>query len=164
LPLVYGETVGPSIPVAQILFLGLLPGVVTAVFGIAVSAIGGIWLHVRLGLISATVSVVANLILVPRLGAVGAATANTLAQLTTAILLMTCAHFMYRLTLPWRGATLVVAVGLLSTFVVPTMIYELVPDIRGVALAMVAAASFYAALMWRMGYLRILFTTPEVRA
>jgi O-antigen/teichoic acid export membrane protein len=164
LPLVYGEKVGPSIPVAQILFLGLLPGVVTAVVGLTISAIGGIWLHVRLGIISATVSVIANLILVPRLGAVGGAIANTLAQLTTATLLLSSAYFFYRLELPWRRIATVLALGIVSTLLLPTLIQEAMPDVRGLILAICTAAAMYAVLTWRLGYLRILFGSREAAA
>ena len=157
LPLVYGEKVGPSVPVAQVLFLGLLPGVVTAVFGLTISAIGGIGLHVRLGLISATVGVIANLILVPRLGAVGGALANTIAQLTTATLLMGCAHVFYGLSLPWRRAGTILVVGVFSAFLLPLAIHEMVPDESGVMLAVVVAVAAYAVLTWRLGYLRVLF-------
>ena len=164
LPLVYGEKVGPAIPVAQILFLGLLPGVVTAVFGLTISAIGGIWLHVRLGIISATVSVIANLILVPRLGAVGGAMANTLAQLTTATLLLSSAYYFYRLELPWRRTATVLALGIVSSLLLPTLIQEAMPDVWGLLLSVGAAAALYAVLTWRLGYLRVLFSSREARA
>ncbi|MGE3267927.1 MAG: oligosaccharide flippase family protein [Chloroflexota bacterium] len=164
LPLVYGEKVAPSIPVAQMLFVGLFPGVLTAVFGLTISAVGGIWLHVRLGIVSATVSVVANLILVPRLGAVGSAIANTLAQLTTAVLLVTFAHLKYRLSLPWRDVGIVLAVGVVSTYVVPIAIHELLPGVWGILLSVVAAAAAYIGLAWLLGYLHLIIGAREVRA
>jgi O-antigen/teichoic acid export membrane protein len=163
LPLVYGEKVSPSIPVAQILFAGLLPGVITAVFGLTISAVGGIWLHVRLGLISATVSIVANLILVPRLGAVGSALANTLSQLTTATMLMVCAHVFYRLDLPWKRVGIILLVGITSTYLVPTAIHELMPDTVGLLLAILAAGLCYAGLLWRLGYHKHLLSLRDGR-
>ncbi|MCC7372899.1 MAG: oligosaccharide flippase family protein [Chloroflexi bacterium] len=158
LPLVYGEKVAPSIPVAQVLFAGLLPGVITAVFGLTISAIGGIWLHVRLGLISATVSILANLVLVPRYGAVGSAMANTVSQLTTATMLMVCAYLFYRLDLPWKRAGTILAAGIVSTYILPTVIHELMPDLLGLVLAIVAAAVAYVGLLWWLGYLKLLLS------
>ncbi|MDQ4078978.1 MAG: MATE family efflux transporter, partial [Chloroflexota bacterium] len=76
----YGAKVLPSVPVAYVLFAGLLPGVMGSMLGIMVSAVGGIWLHVRLGLVMSVVNVALAMVLIPREGALGAAVANTSAQ------------------------------------------------------------------------------------
>jgi O-antigen/teichoic acid export membrane protein len=118
---------------------------------------------VRLGLISATVSIVANLILVPRLGAVGSALANTLSQLTTATMLMVCAHVFYRLDLPWKRVGIILLVGITSTYLVPTAIHELMPDTVGLLLAILAAGLCYAGLLWRLGYHKHLLSLRDGR-
>jgi O-antigen/teichoic acid export membrane protein len=154
--LVYGTKTLPSVPVAYILFAGLLPGVLGSMLGIMVSAVGGIWLHVRLGLVLSIVNIILALVLIPRADAVGAAIANTGSQVIHVALLLFFVRRIYKISLPWSALGRIGLLGFVTTYLLPRGVQEIVPGVTGLLLALAAAGSAYAIAMWYAGYLRIL--------
>ena len=152
----YGAKTLPSVPVAYVLFAGLLPGVVGSMLGIMVSAVGGIWLLVRLGLLISVVNVALALILIPREGALGAAIANTSSQGIHVLLLLLFVYRLYQISLPWRALAHICGLGFVTTFVVPRLVQMMLPGVVGMMLAVAVAAIAYAAAIWGFGYLRSL--------
>jgi O-antigen/teichoic acid export membrane protein len=154
LPLLYGDKVREAVPVALVLFLGLLPGVCGAVLGMTVSAVGGVWLHVRLGLVLSALNIGLDLALIPMLGARGAAVANTSAQVVFFVLLVVAMQRRYRIGPDWRVLGGIVGVGAITTFLLPRLVRLWLPGEWGVAGAIVVAAGAYVLTLWRLGYLR----------
>jgi hypothetical protein len=56
------------------------------------------------------------------------------------------------------------ALGIVSSLILPTLIQEAMPDVWGLMLSVGAAAAVYVVLTWRLGYLRVLFSSREARA
>jgi O-antigen/teichoic acid export membrane protein len=156
----YGRQMLSAVPVAQVLFAGLLSGVAAAMLSLTVSALGGIWLHVRLGLALSIVNLGLAFALAPRLGALGGAIANTGSQLLFAALLFVAARRLYKVAFPWRLVGEIMGVGALTTLLVPRIVLAWLPGAWGLVSAIVLAACLYALAIWRLGYLHLL-QAPE---
>jgi O-antigen/teichoic acid export membrane protein len=157
IPLLYGTKMLPAVPVAQILFLSLLPGVLGGVFGMLLNAAGGIWFQVVMGLVLAVINITLDILLIPRYGAIGAAIANSAAQFVYAFLLFLVVLPMYQIALPWKKLGAIIGAGLLATFCVPWLIQFFVGSSGGVVNLLVLGsiicigAVLYAALTWKLG-------------
>jgi O-antigen/teichoic acid export membrane protein len=151
--LLYGDKMLPAGPVIQILFIGLLPGVMASLLGSMVGAVGGIWLSVRLGAAMSVVNIALNLLLVPRFGAIGGALANTGSQTVYVALLVITAGRMYRLDLPWRFVGGITAIGALTTLLLPELLKTWWPGIWGLLAAIGLAGGMYLTAVWSLGYL-----------
>jgi O-antigen/teichoic acid export membrane protein len=152
----YGAKMQPAAPVTQILFLGLLPGVISGVFGLAISAIGGIWLHVKVGILISLVNVGLNLALVPGLGAIGSAIAATGTQVLAAGVLVVIAYRRYRIRLPLSRLAGVVAIGIVSAGLLPLLVQHRLHGPVGLVAAIGLAGVVYVAATWRFGYVHAL--------
>jgi O-antigen/teichoic acid export membrane protein len=86
LPPIFGAGFGPSVRMAQVLFLGTIPNGVAMVLSAGLLASGRPGLASRAQLAAAGVTVVALFALVPSLGAIGAAYASLIAYLVSALL------------------------------------------------------------------------------
>ena len=148
----------PMVPVAQILLLGLLPGVITGLFSMLVNSVGGVWIQVRLGLAMSVVSVCLDLVLVPRFGALGAAVANTATQFTYSALLIALVQRKYQIILPWRSIVSILIAGSLTTFLVPLVTQSWFTGIAGLVMAVALATTLYIVAVFTMGYVRSLKT------
>jgi len=152
--LLYGEKMLPVVPVAQILLVGLMPGVLAGIFSLTVNAVGGIWLLVRLGIPLVALNVVLNILLVPAMGAVGGAIANTGTQVAYTFMLILIVSQRYRIALPYRAVGGVVLIGALTTFALPTVLQGWLPGVVGLLAAAAAAGCVYLIAIWSMGYLK----------
>jgi O-antigen/teichoic acid export membrane protein len=159
--LLYGEKMLASVPVAQFLFIGLIPGVLGGMLGIAIGALGGMWLLVRVGVVVAVVNIVLALVLIPSFGASGAAIANTGSQFVHVSVLLYMVSARYRLALPWKPIASVITLGAGTTFLLPLGIEIWVPGATGFALAVLCAGSAYVLGLWLMGF-GALTNRPEV--
>jgi O-antigen/teichoic acid export membrane protein len=148
LPLVYGPKMLPAVLPAQILYLGLIPAVLVGVLNIALSTLGGVWWLALGGVSIAIVNLVLNILLIPGGGAVGAALANTLAQVAMLGLLLALVWLRYRLAYPWALIARLMVYGVLSTLILPALAFWLIPSPwLGLLLAVILAAGAYAALL-----------------
>jgi O-antigen/teichoic acid export membrane protein len=86
LPPIFGAGFGPSVRMAQVLFIGTIPNGVAMVLSAGLLASGRPGLASRAQLAAAGVTVVALFALVPALGAIGAAYASLIAYLISALL------------------------------------------------------------------------------
>jgi O-antigen/teichoic acid export membrane protein len=86
LPPVFGAGFGPSVRMAQVLFIGTVPNGVAMVLSAGLLASGRPGLASRAQLAAAAVTVVALFALVPPLGAIGAAYASLIAYLVSVLL------------------------------------------------------------------------------
>jgi O-antigen/teichoic acid export membrane protein len=152
--LLYGEKMLPAVAVGQILLVGLLPGVAAAVLGLTISAAGAVWLHVPFGLGLSALNIVLSLVLTPRYGAVGAALASTLTQISSFGLSLLAVQRLFGIRPPWRLLGGVVAIGLLTTLVVPLLVQYWLPGVWGLGGAIVCAGALYVAGTWRFGHLQ----------
>jgi len=152
--LMYTPKMLPSVPAAQVLLLGLLPGVITGLFSMLVNAVGGIWLQVKLGLAISAVSIGLDLILIPRFGALGAAIASTTTQLAYAIFLAVIIRRKYQIMLPFRPVVSIVVIGAFTTFLVPTLTQSWFSGIAGLVSAIIVAAALYMTTTFSLGYFR----------
>jgi O-antigen/teichoic acid export membrane protein len=152
--LLYGEKMLPAVAVGQILLVGLLPGVAAAVLGLTISAAGAIWLHVPFGLGLSALNIVLSLTLTPRYGAVGAALASTLTQITSFAISLVAVQRLFGIQPPWRLLLGVVLVGLLTTLLVPLLVQYWLPGFWGLGGAILFAGALYLAGTWRFGHLQ----------
>jgi O-antigen/teichoic acid export membrane protein len=148
LTVLYGDKMRPAAPVTEILFLGLLPGVISGVFGLAISAVGGIWLHVRIGILISVVNIGLNLWLVPSYGAIGSAVATTAAQILAAGILIVVASRTYRIKLPFANLAGVVAIGIVTTGLVPLAVQQQLGGLPGLIVAVGLAGLLYVPTAW----------------
>jgi O-antigen/teichoic acid export membrane protein len=153
--ILYGEKMLASVPVAQFLFIGLVPGVLGGMFGIAIGALGGMWLLVRVGSVVAIVNIALALILIPMYGATGAAVANTSSQFVHVTVLLYMVIVRYHLLIPWRNLFKVVALGSGTTLILPLILESWLPGVAGLALAIIAASSTYVLGLWAAGYVQL---------
>lgn len=143
LALVYGERWLPAVPAAQVLLLGLAPGVIAGVFGLTVAAIDRPWSLLPLSGLVAVLNIVLDLVLIPRYGALGAALANSAAQIG----FMLAAWFVLRrltgMSPPLRALGTVPLLGAVATYGLPLLLLPLLPGAAGLLLAIVVAAVAY---------------------
>ncbi|MHB1414313.1 MAG: oligosaccharide flippase family protein [Chloroflexota bacterium] len=152
--LLYGQKMLPAVSVTQILFLGLIPGTIAAMFGLMVNAVGGVWLHVKLGVIISVFNITLNLILTPAYGAVGSAVATTGTQVVHVALLVAATHRLYGLRLPWRALVSLLAIGVATTFLLPELLRAYLPGTWGLFAAIGLSGCLYLMLVWRLGHLQ----------
>lgn len=155
--LIYGEKMLPAVPVAYILFAGLVPGVVSSVFGSVIAAANRMWLSLWINFVLAAVNIALDLLLIASYGAVGAAFANTGAQLGAAVLSFFVLKRVVSVSLPWGSLSLIVLIGVLSTYALPWLIQMLLPGTAGLLLAIVVAALLYPLSLWKLGFLAPFF-------
>jgi O-antigen/teichoic acid export membrane protein len=148
LTVLYGDKMRPAAPVTEILFLGLLPGVISGVFGLAISAVGGIWLHVRIGVLISVVNIGLNVWLAPSYGAVGSAVATTAAQILAAGILIVVASRTYRIKLPFANLAGVIAIGIVATGLVPLAVQQQMGGLPGLIVAVALAGLLYVPAAW----------------
>jgi len=156
--LIYGEKMLPAVPVAYILFAGLVPGVVSSVFGSVIAAVNRMWLNFWINFSLAGINIVLDLLLIPGYGAVGGAVANTAAQLGAAVFAFLALRRVVTVTLPWRALSLIIAVGGVTTYLLPHLLQKLLPGTPGLLLAVAAAALLYPLSLWQLGFLKPLFS------
>jgi O-antigen/teichoic acid export membrane protein len=159
--LLYGAKMLDAVPVAMVLFAGMIPGVVGGMLGITIGAVGGMWLLVRVGVGISVVNIVLALVLIPQFGALGAAIANTGSQFVHVALLVGAITSTYRLNLPWRSIGKLIALGLLTTFLLPTLLQDAIPGLFGLGVAVTAAGITYAIGVWALGYVRDVFPVSQ---
>jgi O-antigen/teichoic acid export membrane protein len=161
--LFYGAKMQPAILVTRVLFLGLLPGTLAAMMGLTLSAVGGIWVHVKLGVLLSAVNIALDLTLIPRWGAVGGAIANLAVQAAYSILLIVVLRKSYRLELPWRLFAKVGAIAVMTTLFLPWLLSVYSLGLGGLTVVIVLAAVFYLALLcWVVESVRQLVRTRIV--
>jgi O-antigen/teichoic acid export membrane protein len=154
--LLYGSKMLPAVPVAQILMAGLLPAVFASVLGLAITAVGGIWLHVRMGFLMSALNIALAIALIPHYGAIGAALSNTLSQCIHVSILVVLVHRRYGMKLPAHSMAQVIAVGLMTTFIAPLIIQSMIPGTVGLLAALLIAGCSYALSIWLLGFFQIL--------
>jgi O-antigen/teichoic acid export membrane protein len=153
--LLYTDKMLPAVLPALILFSGLLAGTVAGVFGVIISALRYIWLHVGFGLVVMVVNIMLDIILIPAWGATGAAIANAGAQISYSLLLYLFLRRRCQLALPWMKLGTIIAIGALTTFLLPRGIVAEIPHVGGLVLAIVVSGCCYVAALWRFGFFRI---------
>lgn len=158
IPALYGADMSASVQVAQLLYVGLAPGVLAGLLNICFTTTGHIRIVWILGFAVTAVNVALNLILTPPGGALGAAIANTTSQLFYAatMLILVVRHF--ALALPWRRLAMLLIVGGATCFLLPTLVVAWL-GANWVALgsAVVVAAGGYLLALAGLGYVD--FTT-----
>lgn len=154
--LLYTPKMAPAVAVVHVLLVGLLPGVVAGLLSLMIKAVGGVWLHVRLGAVALTVDIVLALLLVPRFGALGAAIANTSCQIVYAVLLLVRVRRLYGVSVPWGTLAGIAAAGAGTAFLVPAALQWWVSGWMGLLGAVILTGCLYGVAVWRFGYLRAL--------
>jgi glycosyltransferase involved in cell wall biosynthesis/O-antigen/teichoic acid export membrane protein len=152
----YGEKMFPSVPVAQILFLGLIPSVMVTVTGLTMGAIRRPWATIPLGVAASVLNIGLDFLLIPKYGAIGAAFANTGAQVFYTLgaywVLLRVIGVTGRLYVPWVSLGTILLLGFVTTYLVPHWLV-----LQGLDwLAIPLAGVLYLGAVWRLGYLRAL--------
>lgn len=152
----YGEKMFPSVPVAQILFLGLIPSVMVTVSGLTMGAIRRPWATIPLGVAASALNIGLDLLLIPKYGAIGAAFANTGAQVFYTLgaywVLLRVIGATGRLYMPWVSLGTILLLGFVTTYLIPHWLV-----LQGLDwLAIPLAGVLYLGAVWRLGYLRAL--------
>lgn len=150
----FGSKMLPVVPAAQVLFIGLLPGVVSGLLGLALTATGGIWLSVRLGFLVAAVNIVLGLTLIPRYGALGGAVVNTSSQLLYTALILVLMYRLHRIEIPLRTLGSVASIGALTTLLLPQITLSYLPGFWGLVGTILFSGCSYLLLIWKLGYLQ----------
>lgn len=143
---------------AQVLFIGMLPMCLVGLYGLTLNAINRPWAAFPIGIGSSLLGIGLSVWLVPQHGAVGAAIANTLAQVTYAALKYRIVWRLVGVGLPWGVVVQVLLIGFLSTFLPPLLTLWLFPGAPGLLLGIALAAAAYAGALWKLGYLRRIAT------
>jgi O-antigen/teichoic acid export membrane protein len=156
--LLYGEKMLPMVDAARVLFIGLVPAVVSGVLGLTIGALSKVWLQVRIGVTLAVFNIVMDVVMITWLqyGAVGAAIANTSTQLTYAVWLYVVVRELSGVSLPWRAIFAVLGIGFLATFVVPWLILQWLPSVLGLFVAIFVSSLCYGVGLWFSGLMTTL--------
>lgn len=152
--LLYGSKMLPAVPVTHILFVGLIPAVVMGVLGLTISAVNRPWLSVPLGIGTAVVNIVLDLLLIPPYGAIGAAVANVTAQVSFVVGLYFIVRRLCGVTIPWAPAGGILLVSLFWAYLVPVVVQKLVNGYLGLGLAIAIAVLGYAFSVLQLGLLK----------
>ncbi len=152
--LLYGEKMLPAAQVGSVLFLGLIPGVISGVFGLTISAVRQAWLLVILSSSVAIIKALLILVFTPNMGAMGGAISTSLAASSAFIIQFFVLRHLFRATLPWLRLLGVLAVGFVSTYLLPKGIQGIMPQTGGFVVAVIASAASYIGLLWLLGYPR----------
>ena len=158
-PIFFGQKMMAAAQVAQILFLGILPGTLAGMLSLTMNAIGGIWYTVCVGGVISLVNIGLDIWFIPRFGAAGAAMASTSAQFFYTFLLVLLLHIFYKIEVPWRILVAISSIGVLTTLVMPTIIQTWVPGALGLLSAICLAGTAYTLVILASGYLKIPRTT-----
>lgn len=150
LKLVYGLKMAPAIPVAEILLVGLVPGVASSIFAVTLNAGGEIWRNVKIGTIMAILNLSLDVLVIPRYMAVGAAAASTATQIINTFLLGGMVVHRYHVDLPYRAIVRIGIAGFLTMYLIPRMVSTLLPsNLATFVLSMVVGGLGYVLLVWR---------------
>ncbi len=155
----YGEKMLPAVPVAQILMAGLTTAVIASVLGISVTAVGGIWTHVRLGFLMSIINIVLSLVLIPPFGAIGAAIGNTVSQAIHVVILAVLVRHRYSMRLPYLQMARIIGAGMVSGLMIPLIVLSQIPGAFGLLLAVATGGASYAAAIWLQGLDQLLSTS-----
>jgi O-antigen/teichoic acid export membrane protein len=151
---VYGEKMLSVVPVAQVLFAGLIAGVIAAVLGLMINAVGDLRVNIMMGVVLSFINIGLDILLIPRLHAIGGAIANTLTQVVYATMLFVIVYRKYKVNLPWFDMTKIALVGVFTTFILPFVIRVWVDTLPGLIIAVSSAAILYTAIIWRWMYVK----------
>lgn len=158
----YGEKMLPAIPVAQILIIGLISGTLGGMLSLTISSIGGIWIRCWVGIISAAINIGANLFLIPKMGAIGAAIGNTIGQTAAMLLMIAVLEFRYKVRLPWKAMGGIVGFGALTTLLLPWNIQNLISGLSGLITAIIVSSITYILVVWALGYFKQLHIDGKI--
>jgi len=122
---------------------------IISVIGVSRSLIGGLghqWANVKIGVTAATVNIVLDILLIPRYGAVGAALANSAAQVSAAIpYVLYCARTLRGIS--WEASALLrTAVASVGLGAVGALVNLALGGVAGVVAGVLAAAAAFALL------------------
>jgi O-antigen/teichoic acid export membrane protein len=146
--LLFGAEFAGAGPLLRLLILGTLPLFWVNVANHALIAADRVWALVGVYALSALVNVAANLALVPRWGAAGAAAATVVCEWLNLVLVIRLVRGAFGVTLTAAGLWryLAATAGMLP------VVWAAQP--LGVAPAIALAAAAYAGLLWALGYTR----------
>lgn len=149
LPLVYGPKMIAAILPSRILFIGMVPVVITGVLNIALSTLGSVWYLAISGIVAALFNIFVDLLLIPQYGAFGASLANTASQILMFALLLILIKYRFILVIPWKQIMLLSVYGLLATFILPMVIVKTIniPWLN-LLLAVMVAVTAYGLLLF----------------
>ena len=133
----YGEKMIVTVPIIQVLILGLFPGMIVGISGLLLSAIGGIWDRVFAGLFSVIVNIILSILLIPNNGVLGAAISNVISQLVNASLLYLIIKNKYKINYPWKQILIIALAGVIFTGAFPYILMILLPSTIGSIISIV---------------------------
>jgi len=156
--ILYGEKALPVVDVVQILFIGLVPGIISGILNLTMSAAGGVWLHVAAGIGISILNILLDLILIPSHHALGAALANTISQISLVSILILLLNRYLHLNLPWKFLIKVVGGGILTTLLLPGLFFLYAGDnLTTLIVAILFSGLAYTLFVWHTGLLNSIF-------
>ena len=151
-----------AVPISRILLLGIFPGMIAGMTGLTLSAIGGIWDRVKIGIFVIIFHLIFSRLLIPKFGASSAAFINLFSQMINAALLYLILHKKFNLHLPYKQIGKMTLVGLLITGVIPFLLVNLNYSILVLLLSIITSGAFYIWGMKKLGFTKIFYTDlPE---
>lgn len=151
----YGVKMEASVPIAKVLIVGLLPGVVNGMFSLTLSACGHVWTNVKVGLMTSAISIGLDIVLISHFDAVGGAISCTIAQVINCIILMFVVLYRMHIWLPWRQLGGILTIGALTTLVIPTIISDIYSGIIGLVLSVVLGGVSYSLCILKFGFIKV---------
>lgn len=153
--LLYGDKMLAAVPVIRLLLIGLLPGTLAAMMGLTVSAVGGIWFHVRFGFIVSLINISLNFLIIPVWGAVGAAASNTMAQFFNFVLLVVIMHIYYQVNLPWKLIMTVSVLAIGTTYLLPKLLgVWLGGNVGFMLIIFLSVLAYFLSIIWKIPVIR----------
>jgi O-antigen/teichoic acid export membrane protein len=148
----YGAPYAPAAPLLAALALGSLPAFAAGITPAVLHAVKRQDCLVRTGLAAASVDVALAVLLVPRWGAAGAATANVAAQALASVLAVRAAGQAIGAGFPVRRVARIIVAAVLMG-VPAALIAAHVPDVRGLLAALTVGAVTYPLALGALGAL-----------
>jgi len=156
IPILYGQAMSPSIPVALVLYIGLIPAVLAGMLNICFSTTGHIKVIWILGLVMSLLNVGLSFVLVPLSGALGAAIANTSSQMVYVIAMAVLVLRIFALDIPWSRLVLLILSSVLTCYIFPLLFISWLGTAwYMLMMAIIAAAFGYFIALNRLGYLMV---------
>jgi O-antigen/teichoic acid export membrane protein len=152
---IYGYKMLPSIPILRILLLGVFPGMIVGITGLSLSAIGGIWDRVKVGLLVAMVHLTLCQLIIPKYGTQGAALVNLLSQSINASLLLFILKKKYGINLPFQRIVKMLLIGFLVTGILPYFLLQFISPGFGLLVSIVLIGIIYFFAMKLFGFTKI---------
>ena len=152
--LLYGSAYILMAPVLSILLISICIGVISTPAAAVLYAIERQAISLKAGIIATIINITINLILIPKFGAVGAALANFMAQITAVIIVESILCKFLVIKFPFRELTRIIGSAIIM-FISIFLVIGMNDGLTGLIASIIAGVIIYSFFIIRFSVLRV---------